>query len=170
MKKFDIKNVFSWSNAEDAKQYIGKECYFADSIFRLQDNINNNEVHILKGVVNKDKTVVTRLFTFDDSDCVSVFYWGLCLPADKVTEVEEPKKWRAFTDIGEFQCVTNKFIGDIIEVKSDWDGRVYRCLIMWATDGYIGMAGLRFSLLIDLFEHYQWKDSNNEWQPFGVEE
>ena len=162
MKTFDKKDVFSWSNAEEAKTYIGKTGYF-----------NNDFESIKRAIELGDPAVLDRV----DTNSIWCFKalgvslcFGLFLPVDKVKEVEKPKKWRAFKDIGEFQCVTNKFIGDIIEVKSDWDSRAYRCLIMWATEGYIGMAGLRFSLLIDLFEHYQWKDSNNEWQPFGVEE
>jgi len=160
MKTFDRKDVYSWSNAEEAKQYIGEKGYFSDE---LKKNLKFWVKGTLK-VINTDLKV-SEVFAKENEE--GDYPYGLFIPANKVKEVEE-KKWRAFKDIGEFQCVTNKFIGDIIEVKSDWDSRVYRCLIMWATEGYIGMAGLRFSLLIDLFEHYQWKDSNNEWQPFGV--
>jgi len=164
MKTFDKKDVLSWANCEDAKQYIGTKGYFAHTLSQLNDGIQKSDFHRLETIDDSN----TNCFCKEGNGVMC--YWSMFLPADKVKEVEKPKKWRAFKDIGEFQCVTNKFIGDIIEVKSDWDGRAYRCLIMWATEGYIGMAGLRFSLLIDLFEHYQWKDSNNEWQPFGVEE
>ena len=160
MKTFDRKDVFSWSNAEEAKAYIGKGGYFSNNFSTLKIKVRNcDELTMLENIDSYGICCFNPNKDFEG--------FGLFIPADKVKEVEE-KKWRAFKDIGEFQCVTNKFIGDIIEVKSDWDSRVYRCLIMWATEGYIGMAGLRFSLLIDLFEHYQWKDSNNEWQPFGV--
>ena len=161
MKTFDRKDVYSWSNADEAKTYIGKTGYFNNDFESIKRAIE------LGGPAVLDRVDTNSIWCFKALGVSLCF--GLFLPANKVKEVEE-KKWRAFKDIGEFQCVTNKFIGDIIEVKSDWDGRAYRCLIMWATEGYIGMASLRFSLLIDLFEHYQWKDSNNEWKPFGVEE
>lgn len=159
MKTFDKQDIFTCVTAEEAITYIGNNGYFANSLSGF-NHIDCFAPYSLDEVqIGTDKPFVYKKESY-----------ALFLPANKIKEVEEPKKWRAFKDIGEFQCVTNKFIGDIIEVKSDWDDRAYRCLIMWATEGYIGMAGLRFSLLIDLFEHYQWKDSNNEWQRFGVEE
>ena len=98
MKKFDIKDVFSWSNAEDAKQYIGKYCYFADSLRYLKDSVNKDINYLLKEVFNNEKDQVQGVFCDVDGD-----FWGLCLPAEKVKEVEEPKKYRPFKNADELQ-------------------------------------------------------------------
>ena len=37
---FDKKDVYSWSNAEEAKEYLGKDCYFAHSVGGLSEHIN----------------------------------------------------------------------------------------------------------------------------------
>ena len=50
MKTFDKKDVFSWSNAEEAKQYINKEGYFSDDLDELNREINENKLYPLKEV------------------------------------------------------------------------------------------------------------------------
>lgn len=166
MKTFDIKDVFSWSNAEDAKQYIGKECYFADSIFRLQDNINNNKVYILEKVANNDKTDVTSLFIFYGS--VSEFGWRLCLPAEKVTEIKE-KKYRPFKSIDEFmnhldlKCLMNNYI----KVEDINTSEIYELMIVGAfVNGLV--LPLYGALTMDqLFRKSKLK-FNDQFLPFGV--
>ena len=34
MKEFDKKDVFNITNAEDANEYVGKEGYFADCLYK----------------------------------------------------------------------------------------------------------------------------------------
>ena len=72
MKIFDIKDVFSWSNAEQAKAYIGKYCYFADSLRYLKIIINKDEKYILKDVFDNEKDMVQGVFCDVDGD-----FWGL---------------------------------------------------------------------------------------------
>lgn len=171
MKTFDIKDVFSWSNAEDAKAYLGKECYFADSIFTLQDNINNNKVYILEKVANNDKTDVTSLFIFFGP--VSEFRWGLCLPADKVKKVEEPKKYRPFKDLNEFAKTLNlaKILGSEIIYFVKTTGISGSAIITrestYKTKSVITLGGGALSME-DLFDSYEWLDKNGVWKPFGV--
>lgn len=86
MKTFDKKDVYSWSNAEEAKEYLGKDCYFAHSVGVLSEHIKTGVMGNLKDIFNSNHDAVSCAF----GDGTST--WGLCLPADKVKEVEEKKE------------------------------------------------------------------------------
>ena len=168
MKTFDKKDVFSWSNAEEAKQYIGKDCYFAHSIGVLSEHIKTGVIGTLKDIFNSNHDAISCAF----GDGTST--WGLCLPAEKVKEVEEPKKYRPFETIEEF-VKTIGDIGTIItyrtkkepsqEMKGMFTG------YMWdsACRGWILGIGASLYRLENLFELAEYKHKN-EWKPFGVEE
>ena len=169
MKKFDKKDVYSWSNAEDAKQYIGKYCYFADSLRCLKYGVNKDINYLLKEVFNNEKDQVQGVFCDVDGD-----FWGLCLPADKVKEVETEKKYRPFETIEEFV----KTIGDIGTIityrekkEPSQEMRGIFTGYMWdrACRGWILGLGATLYRLENLFELAEYK-YKNEWQPFGVEE
>ena len=83
------------------KTFDKKDCYFAHSVGGLSEHIKTGVMGILKDIFNSNYDAVSCAF----GDGTST--WGLCLPADKVIEVEEPKKWRPFT-LEEF---LNKFSG-----------------------------------------------------------
>lgn len=166
MKTFDKKDVFSWSNAEEAKKYIGKKGYMSDSIFGLQEAINISRGYELKDI---------------DKDICLCFYRpqvnygrGLFLPVDKVKEVEEEKKYRPFETIEEFV----KTIGDIGTIityrekkEPSQEMRGIFTGYMWdrACRGWILGLGATLYRLENLFELAEYK-YKNEWQPFGVEE
>ena len=99
MKTFDKKDVFTVLTAEDAKNYIGKEGYLSDTLINLQNRVDNS-VHETLDSINE-----LQPYPFSANGLSSLLF----LPFDKVKEVEEPKKWRPFKDIGEFQNITNKF-------------------------------------------------------------
>ena len=167
MKTFDKKDVFSWSNAEEAKQYIGKYCYFADSLRYLKTIVNEDEKYILQDVSNNEKDMVQGVFCDVDGD-----FWGLCLPADKVKEIEE-KKWRPFRSIDEFKNKTGLDLLHIVHYRLTSNGSIvstgYGVITDFCTSGdktdYITIGDTSFNLN-ELF-NYEYKD-DNEWQPFGV--
>lgn len=166
MKTFDRKDVYSWSNAEDAKQYIGKYCYFADSLRYLKDSVNKDINYLLKEVFNNEKDQVQGVFRDVDGD-----FWGLCLPAEKVIEVEEPKKYRKFNSTDEFL----KFykVGQVVHLKNKNNNleqltsivsvfiNCYCCVCLAINNGALPFE--------DLFKKYE-IEINGKWQPFGVEE
>ena len=67
MKTFDKKDVFSWSNAEEAKQYIGKDCYFAHSIGVLSEHIKTGVIGTLKDIFNSNHDAISC--AFGDGTC-----------------------------------------------------------------------------------------------------
>lgn len=163
MKKFDIKDVFSWSNAEDAKQYIGKQCYFADSLMYLKNIVNKDEKYILKDVFDNEKNIVQRVFCDVDSD-----FWGLCLPAEKVIEIKE-KKYRPFKSVDEFmshldfRCLMNNYV----KVEDINTSKIYELMIVGAfVNGLV--LPLYGALTMDqLFRKFKLK-FNDQFLPFGV--
>lgn len=81
-KVFDIKDIISWSNSEDAKKYVETEGYFGNCLQDLIENVNNNSTSTLWNVFSADE--VHCIF----EDIYDVKY-GLFLPADKVREVKD---------------------------------------------------------------------------------
>ena len=174
MKKFDIKDVFSWSNAEQAKAYIGREGYFADSLKELQECVSNDYFYTLSSINFDSNTDVDSIFSITNID----YRCALFLPVDKVIKVEEPKKWRAFRSIDEFKNKTGLDLLHIVHYRLTSNGSIvstgYGVITEFCTSvdksDYITIGDVSFNLN-ELF-NYEYKNDNddNEWQPFGVEE
>ena len=79
MKTFDKKDVYSWSNCEEARQYIGDEGYFRDTYC---ESLAAWHRGILQDV---DPSMPVDCIFEDEENEI----FGLFLPADKVKEVEE---------------------------------------------------------------------------------
>lgn len=163
MKTFDKKDVYSWSNAEEAKEYLGKDCYFAHSVGGLSEHIKTGVMGILKNIFNSNYDAVSCAF----GDGTST--WGLCLPADKVIEVEEPKKWRPFEDHNEFIAWVGKNVGETIRIREISSKYETENLITGLNYKTICLAATYYTY-DELFNQYEWLNPRNEWQPFGVEE
>ena len=166
---FDKKDVFSWANSEDARQYIGKEGYLADSLEKIEELVRNERVYTLKGV-----SANVSCFIEDEYG----FSFGLFLPADKVLPVPmRPKKYRPFKSIEEFRKTLNDidFLDALTIREKHYTFRQY-CAVF---NGYgdtndeldeVGFGGA-YKTPVDLFNHYEWYDEKTEkWMPFGVEE
>lgn len=163
MKTFDKKDVYSWSNAEEAKTYIGKTGYF-----------NNDFESIKRAIELGDPAVLDRV----DTNSIWCFKalgvslcFGLFIPAEKVIEVEEPKKYRPFKSTDEFL----KFykVGQVIHLKNKNKNNnleqltsivavfinCYCCVCLGINNGALPFE--------DLFKKYE-IEINGKWQPFGV--
>lgn len=166
MKTFDKKDVFSWSNAEEAKTYIGKTGYF-----------NNDFESIKRAIELGDPAVLDRV----DTNSIWCFKalgvslcFGLFLPADKVKEVEKPKKYRPFKNVAEFKkyiygdyCVS--CIEQTIKIEDINTSEIYELMIVGAfVNGLV--LPLYGALTMDqLFNKFKLK-INDQFLPFGVEE
>ena len=168
MKTFNRSDVFSWSNTEEAKEYLGKDCYFAHSVGGLSEHIKTGVMGILKDIFNSNYDAVSCAF----GDGTST--WGLCLPADKVIEVEEPKKWRAFI----FEEFTKIYSMDkplkIFIYREKGTNITFFALYSGYVKGdeisAINLGG-QFYTLQTLFDRYElFNDELGKWQPFGVKE
>ena len=167
MKKFDIKDVFSWANCEEAKQYIDKEGYFAHTLSQLDDRIQKFDFCTLEKICDSNTNCFCR--KGDGAMC----YWSMFLPVDKVKEVEE-KKWRAFKSIDEFKIETGLDLLNIVHYRLNPSRSIistgYGVITEFNTSGsdktdYITIGDTSFNLN-ELF-NYEYLD-DNEWKPFGV--
>ena len=168
MKTFDRKNLYSWSNAEEAKTYLGSQGYFGNSICGINRSITKLDMHTLREV--------------DDSDA-HCFYnkslpFGYCffLPTDKVIHLEKEKTWRAFKSLDEFADALGvcHIVGTEIIFRNKDASRLLRKSMITemsttSNNSFVTLGALEFSLK-SLFDAYEWLNKDGTWQPFGVEE
>ena len=164
MKTFDKKDIFSWTNCEDAHCYVGKDGYFANTLFALEKAIDLNKTRTLKEI----NSLQGLSFLADNYSQYSFF-----LPIDKVKE-DEKKKWRPFKHYIEFTVVTKKKVGDVINIMPKC-GKHSSILVINGkrsdnSENTKLLIGLDVITLNELFNTCLWQDEKGYWLPFGVEE
>lgn len=162
---FDTKDVISVLNVDDAEEYIGKEGYCSNTIYELQEAINNRSKCKLVNVVNRSG----RPFTYEYHEDSGIIYdkAGLFLPANKV---KREKKWRPFT-LEEFMEIFK--VGDVITFRTKDSNYHGKWLYTGCTIGrkspkirlYLGTYMFSFQ---ELFDEYEYLDKNDNWNLFGV--
>lgn len=165
---FDKKDVFSWSNCEEARQYIGEEGYFRDTYC---ESLAAWHRGILQDV---DQSMPVDCIFEDDENEV----FGLFLPVGKVLPVPmRPKKYRPFKSIEEFRKTLNNinFLDALTFREKHYTFRKYCAVFNGYGDSNDELDGVGFGgaykTPVDLFNHYEWYDEKTEkWMPFGVEE
>lgn len=152
-------------DCEEAKQFIGEQGYFANSI---DEFCNLNDV------------IDGKLFDVDDSlnipfncidECSDNYYYSFFLPKKWVQN--EPE-WRPYL-IDEW--LQEHDFGDMIEFRHKSLKREFTAMFVGQvreTDGAIRIIlGANAYDFDELFEHYELVDKTNDgkfvWKPFGVE-
>lgn len=173
---FDVKDVFTSVNAQDARAYVNKNVYLSSSLAGLRDNVAKNRFVTLDCILDDDND---RRFVWDDME------YSLCLPLAKVKHRATDKKYRPFKDLAELKEVTGFHVGSSVKLKvynldhvlfiesetlivdmdttyCDLDGSVIGYNIYLGTDSYT---------LEELLSHFKYMNpKTNEWQPFGIAE
>ena len=166
MKTFNKKDVFCIANAEDAKKYIGQECYFDDSYKGLQSCIDNDITGVLKHVRDDDSICTSCVFT--TTDVITSF--GLCLPCELVKK-EEPK-YRAFKSVEEFKAVVGE-IGSVICFKPINCNAKYSVMFLGVLEDEFGKTNILMGAMVhdfaELFEDYALIKDGKE-VPFGIKD
>ena len=147
------KRPLSCFDTEQAKQFIGKECYLSNSIVDYADLNNVTAKRILDDVSNTSIPY--------SSNPAGIYCY--CLPCEWVKEPE--KKYREYKDLDEFFDVTGLEIGDLIKLKFPGNN-VAELLIVGSCDNglFIGIHKYTFKQLFEMVEI----SISGEWQPFGV--
>lgn len=166
MKTFDKKDVYSWSNCEEARQYIGDEGYFCDT---YHENLAAWHRGILQDV---DQSLPVDCIFENEKNEV----FGLFLPACKVKQARSPH-WRPFKNCKElcqYIRVTGEdlYVGLTLNIRNK-ENKTVRQVLVTEINYDKPLIGLGISLfdLENLYRSYEWQDEDNgEWQPFGVEE
>lgn len=159
---FDKKDIFSWANCEEAKQYIGKKGYFADAFSKNIEDWKQSTLIAIDDYSNTDMIFKSNITGH-----------GLFLPIDKVKNPE--KKWRAFENCNEFLQKTKITVGTVIHVEIspnllDWRSRYHVALLGYTTDSLIFPAPLNELSFQTLFNEVQLIEDDGTLKPFGVEE
>ena len=170
---FDKKDVFSWSNAEEAKQYIGKEGYFADVCCSDKSYWQKAKLVGVRCDDSISEVFVSSVLIEDCDDETLVF--GLFIPADKVKRPE--KKWRPFKTIEEFKNALGLGFGFTLVYRRKDEPDMEFVLAFTGYKRYRPLGSLysislggTFYLVIHLLNDYEWQDKDGNWQPFGVKE
>jgi hypothetical protein len=147
-------------DAEEAKQFIGKEGYFAGDLSVYQ-KLDYFQTWTLQEIKNN----ISRCF----KDNVLNEHWNYFLPKEWV---QEPKpKWRAFKDHAEYKEFLNDgIIEPWVKIKDKSADKIYELMYVGGGDDKICLGGMMFSVstLFNTFELFN--ESTGQWQPFGVEE
>ena len=151
----DGKRPLTCFDAEEAKVFIGKACYFTNNLREYAD---------LTTVTTKRTLGRVESYFYSEFDSGMYAY---CLPCDWVTE---DKKYRPFADTKEFFIKTNFEVGDVLYVRSKSDNTEHHLMIIgWTEDTVIlgELYRLTFKVLFDKFELW---DGEDKFIPFGVED
>ena len=176
------KRPLSCFDTEQAKEFLGKKCYFSDRLCTFNQLLYAYSYVTADILVSKEKYLyVGELLTVGDSDgsCYEAGINGeaewfqFCLPCEWVKESE--KKYRPYT-LAEW--VDKHGIGDVVIYRSKKSDGIelhhmyvgYACGIGKNIDEIgvgtltLGVASYTFDYLFEDFELFY----NGRWLPFGV--
>lgn len=144
-------------DVEQAKEFLGKECYFSNYLCNFND-INSIAPRALLHNITEDKDASNPYYS-----CPG--YFAYCLPCEWVKEPE--KKYRAFT-LAEW--INQHEIGEVIHYRSKSEEIEAHVMYMGTyhhkNKGTI-VLGVASYTLDCLFEECE-IEVNGKWQPFGV--
>ncbi len=166
------KKPLNCFDTEQAKEFIGKKCYFSDDARDFM-NLDKADGDTLFYVAELQNIWTAEEYCFADNSND----WCFILPCEWVEEEKkEPEKkyrplsykefWRLF-DVGDGVCYRRKgqdtaefsmFLG--YEIDSDGNRDEI------PGEGKVNLGGNRYTLA-ELFEYYEMQ-LDDEWQPFGV--
>lgn len=166
-KLFELRDVFCFANAEKAKEYIDKVCYFGSSLEDLahsvEKNYNRYTLHSID--LNRDDAKVFVADTGVDFEVAS-----FCLPKTKV--IRPDAKYRPFRDLDEFadflETSVSNLVGKILHYKDKATGKEYIGTIsdICLTNSRVRLNGWSNSLEYLFNEYELW--NGEKWIPFGV--
>ena len=152
--------IFICFDTEKAKKYIGTQGYFTNDMSYF-----HNLDDCYKGTLSVVDNNSSRPYLNAD---VSRYFESF-LPEEFVKQKEVKKKYRPFTidEFNEqgFQTIT--FRGK--ETGTEYYVSYIGCRKPLKGNCVVILGNLSYSLN-DLFENYEYLDSDNVWKPFGVEE
>ena len=156
------KRPLNCFDTEQAKQFIGKKCYFSDDARDFM-NLDKADGDTLFYVAELQNIWTAEEYCFADNSND----WCFILPCEWVEEEkkEPEKKYREYKNLDEFFDVTGLEIGDLIKLKFPGNN-VAELLIVGSCDNglFIGIHKYTFKQLFEMVEI----SISGEWQPFGV--
>ena len=166
-------------DAEQAKEFIGKECYFSDVLDDFEDLDEFKDKIIVDGCyVYLYKGKLNGVFANDGRFIVGKndisYRFDYCLPCEWVREEKKEKKepkYRPYNDAQEFFNDIGCSVGDVIHYRRKSDNTRYRSIIAGTSRERDGEELVCFcngwytmEELFDLYEVF----TSGDWQPFGI--
>ena len=166
-KLFELRDVFCFANAEKAKEYIGKVCYFGSSLEDLAHSVEQNYNRYTLHSIDLDRDDA-KVFVFDTG--VDFEVASFCLPKKKV--IRPDAKYRPFKNLDELadylETTVPNLVGKILHYKDKATGKEYISMIsnVSLSNSRVRLDGWSNSLE-NLFNDYElW--NGEKWIPFGV--
>ena len=156
------KRPLNCFDTEQAKQFIGKKCYFSDDARDFM-NLDKAGCDTLFYVAELQNIWTAEEYCFADNSNDYRFI----LPFEWVNpEEKSEKKYREYKDLDEFFDVTGLEIGDLIKLKFPGNNVAELLIVGSCNNGlFIGIHKYTFKQLFEMVEI----SLSGEWQPFGVE-
>lgn len=156
------KRPLNCFDTEQAKQFIGKKCYFSDDARDFM-NLDKADGDTLFYVAELQNIWTAEEYCFADNSNDYRFI----LPFEWAKPEEPEKKYREYKDLDEFFDVTGLEIGDLIKLKFPGNN-VAELLIVGGCDNglFIGIHKYTFKQLFEIVEI----SISGEWIPFGIKE
>lgn len=168
-KLFELRDVFCFANAEKAKEYIGKDCYFGSS---LEDLAHSAEQNYSRYTLHSIDLVRDDAKVFEADTGVDFVVASYCLPKEKV--IRPDAKYRPFKDLDELADYLETSIpylaGKTVHYKDKATGEEYISVItsIWLSNNCVRLNDWNYSLE-RLFNEYElW--NGEKWIPFGMKE
>ena len=174
MKTFDKKDLITWVNCDTAVP--GKEYYFSNTVYGMQNRIKTNTFHTL---IRVDESLIDTPFVFETD--IGECYTACAFPVDLVIE---KKTYRPCKTIKEFyELVFNikikayhnyfeELLGKIIHFRDKKRGIEYFTTISTITKDstdcirvFLPLKG--YLSFVDLFNKYE-IEVEGKYKPFGV--
>ena len=159
------KKPLTCIDTEQAKEFLGKECYFSNCKSHYK-NLSAFEKYVTLtdyciGTLTAIMELGDRVFDVDQQ-CKEFRY---CLPCEWVNPEEPEKKYREYKDLDEFFDVTGLEIGDLIKLKFPGNNVAELLIVGGCNNGlFIGIHKYTFKQLFEMVEI----SISGEWQLFGV--
>lgn len=160
------KKPLTCFDTEEAKQFIGRKCYFSGEYWAFED------IEVNKDIIHTD--ILTSISEYG-TDCfvTGVDYYQFLLPLEWVKEKEPKKKYRPYKNYDEMS--QDFSVGQIIDyIDKDFNcthqAEIVEAFTNSAGETYVGIGHSCYALSA-WFESIEVKDSETgRWVPFGVEE
>lgn len=169
----ECKKPLTCFDTEQAKEFLGKECYFSNCKSHYK-NLSAFEKYVTLtdyciGTLTAVMDLGDRVFDVDQQ-CKEFRY---CLPCEWVKSEEPEKKYRPYS-IKDFEkAFMNEEFDDFIILRDKYNPDDiytlrYNGNFRKGQFEYICLGAKNFSFE-SLLENYEVADYDGDWQPFGVE-
>lgn len=155
------KRPLTCFDVKEAKQYIGKECYFSNYLCNFND-INSIAPRALLHNITEDKDASNPYYS-------SPGYFAYCLPCEWVEEEKKEPKYRPFKDHAEYKEYLNDgIIESWIQIREKLTGEVSELMYVGGSEAIICLGAYSFDLNNLFYDFELFNENTCEWQPFGV--